>query len=136
MSDILHEFDMDVCFLTETWLKDLDEDNIWIECCELNKNGYKLDISNRNDRKGGGTGLVYRDNLKIKTIDKGILRSFEFGNASSPSSASTILLILPPPYSSIPRSDLIRKTITTRKIKEINIEEFSDYINLDNIMTG
>ena len=36
---------------------------------------------------------------------------------------------------SIPRSDLISKTITTRKIKEINIEEFSDDINMDNITT-
>ena len=77
ISDILHEFKLDMCVLTETWLTNQDNDEIWVESCELNKNGYKLDVSNRNDKTGGGLGLVYRDNLKVKSISKGALRSFE-----------------------------------------------------------
>ena len=43
ISDILHEFKLDVCVLTETWLTNDDDDKTWVKSCELNKNGYKLE---------------------------------------------------------------------------------------------
>ena len=101
ISDILHEQKLDLCVLTETWLKQGDEDRIWIESCELNKNGYKLDIANRKYRTGGGLGLVYCDNLKVKCVDKDTLRSFEYAkwSVASKSCSFTMIGIYHPPYS-------------------------------------
>ena len=47
--DILLQFNLDVCTLTETWVKNSDEDKIWIDSCEVNKHGYKFDVCNRED---------------------------------------------------------------------------------------
>ena len=101
ISDILHEFKLDMCVLTETWLTNQDNDEIWVESCELNKNGYKLDVSNRNDKTGGGLELVYRDNLKVKSISKGALQSFEYAKWTimSKSCSFSIIGIYHPPYS-------------------------------------
>ena len=42
---------IDVAIITETWLKDADD--IWLQGCELNKNGYKISCSNRGIGKEG-----------------------------------------------------------------------------------
>ena len=103
--DILLESNLDICTLTETWLNNSDNNRTWIESCELNKHGYKLDVCNREDRPGGGIGLVFRDNLKVKLIQKGALRSFEFGKWSitSKSCMCTVICVYHPPYSATNR---------------------------------
>ena len=64
--DYLLNEHIDVAIITETWLKDADD--IWLQGCELNKNGYKTSFSNRKDRQGGGVALVYRDSPTIKML--------------------------------------------------------------------
>ena len=63
--------------ITETWLRDNDTDKIWIEACEL-KNGYKLQVQNRGEGRGGGIGAVYRDNITVNKVDRGRHPSFEY----------------------------------------------------------
>ena len=38
--DHLVENETDICIITETWLK--EDDKIWLECCDLSKNGYQI----------------------------------------------------------------------------------------------
>ena len=47
--------------ITETWLRDKDTHKIWMDACQLNKNGYKLQVQNRGEGRGGGIGLIYRN---------------------------------------------------------------------------
>ena len=65
--DYLLNEHIDVAIITETWLKDTDD--IWLQGCELNKNGYKITSSNRKNRQGGGVALVYKDSLIIKMLN-------------------------------------------------------------------
>ena len=45
--DSLQLHDSDICILTETWLQNFDSDEIWLEMTDLNKNEFKMDVSNR-----------------------------------------------------------------------------------------
>ena len=67
-----------LAIITETWLRDNDMDKIWIEACELNKNGYKLQVQNRGEGRGGGIGVVYRDNITVNKVDGGRHPLFEY----------------------------------------------------------
>ena len=42
----------DLCFIAETWLRNIDEDRAWLDCSVLNNNDYKTITSNRLDRIG------------------------------------------------------------------------------------
>ena len=64
----------DLCILTETWLK--NENSIWLQGCELNKNGRKILGIHREDSTGGGIALVYKSKYNSKTVRKGKTRSF------------------------------------------------------------
>ena len=67
-----------LAIITETWLRDNDTDKIWMDACELNKNGYKLQVQNKGEGRGGGIGVVYRDNITVNKVDGGSHPSFEF----------------------------------------------------------
>ena len=43
--DQLVENKTDICIVTGTWLK--EDDKIWLECCNLSKNGYQIHSANR-----------------------------------------------------------------------------------------
>ena len=73
---IYHEEEIDLAVLTETWLN--DNDDIWIDSCELNKNEYKLNVCNRTLHKGGDLGLLYRDNMKIKVVRQEEKMTFQY----------------------------------------------------------
>ncbi len=72
----LVEQDIDLCVVTETWLRNSDEQ--WIEGTELNKDGFKMQNTSRQDgRIGGGITLVYRDVYNIKKIEERHIRTFQ-----------------------------------------------------------
>ena len=75
ITDYLLNEHIDVAIVTETWLKDAND--IWMQGCELNKNGYKTSCSNRRNRQGGGVALVYKDSLIIKMLKKDQSVTFE-----------------------------------------------------------
>ena len=53
IAEYLISNNIDACILTETWLINRDNDEIWLECNEIRQNGYKINNINRKDRKGG-----------------------------------------------------------------------------------
>ena len=78
ISSYMDENNIEICILTEIWLKDKIRDQAWINCCDLNNNGKKLILHNRPDEKrGGGLGLVYNNNIKVKQEEHFEIDSFE-----------------------------------------------------------
>lgn len=73
--------DLDLCIITETWIK--DEDCAWIDSTELNQDGYKVEFINRKHRSGGGIAIVYRGTLSCQRIPRqgsGKITTFEHGS--------------------------------------------------------
>ena len=88
----------DLFAITETWLS---ADNAAVRA-DLCPDGYKFIDHPRLGRRGGGTGLVYRDSLGIKKADAGEKESFEFSEWTVTSSSSRnlrVVIIYHPPYS-------------------------------------
>ena len=71
----LIEMKTDICIVMETWLK--ENDDIWLECSDISRNGYKILTLNRNIRKGGGLAIVYRSNINVLVIEANQTRSME-----------------------------------------------------------
>ena len=71
------EKDFDMVLMTEMWLKP-DKDDAWKSVSCLHKNGYTLECCERLVNKGGDIGLIYKSNLKVKILDSGMGKTFEF----------------------------------------------------------
>lgn len=72
--DYFSESGADVFALTETWLNTNDS----AVCNEFTPAGFKFFHCPRKDRKGGGTGLLARDDITVRMLDGGEKLSFEF----------------------------------------------------------
>ena len=58
------------------WLQP-HKDDAWKSTSCLNRNGYTLECCDRLVNKGG-IGLIYKSNLKVKILDNGMVKTFEF----------------------------------------------------------
>ena len=96
--DSIIENKVDVCVVTETWLK--EQDNIWISNSKFKKNNYIIKVANRNKRQGGGLALICRSHYRVKECSKGINQTFEYAIwQCHPNNISlTVLAIYHPPY--------------------------------------
>ena len=74
--DYLDSTHSDACILTETWLRDCDEDKMWLEANNLNKWVYKPPISNCSGRAGGGLALLHRTEANVSKLSGEIKRFF------------------------------------------------------------
>jgi hypothetical protein len=97
---ILHHFhttNIDICAITESWIT--HDDTITIS--ELSTDTTDFKVVPRPHRSGGGTAILYRNNLKITPEEDGCLDSFEFSiwkihNKAAP---CVIVILYRPPYS-------------------------------------
>ena len=80
-----------LCLVTETWLQDQDE--VWLSCCDIVCNGYKISNVNRQGRWGGGIALIYKQPTTIKIISKGVNRTFEHAIWDCNISNTAIMLV-------------------------------------------
>ena len=99
--DHLSEVKADLCLVTETWLQDQDE--VWLSCCDIMCNGYKISSVNRQGRHGGGIAFIYKQPTTIKIISKGVKRSFEHAiwDCNISNTAITLVGLYHPPYNDI-----------------------------------
>ncbi len=68
---------IDICLLTETWLKSRDA----VTRAELKPTGYDFKGSPRpSGRTGGGIGIMYKNCMECNVVSSGDQRSFEFVN--------------------------------------------------------
>lgn len=77
VGQLLREEQTDFDILTETWFS--DEKQHQFESSDLNQNGYKISVSNRKNRIGGGVALVCRSDINMRRISIGVKQSFEYG---------------------------------------------------------
>ena len=101
---ILHQYlvenKIDLCVLTETWLRNTEADQAWLQCSLINNSGFKCFTSNRQYRRGGGLALIFRDMYNVVPLGLGQLRSFQFAKWRIVLNTTlTILAIYYPPYS-------------------------------------
>ena len=100
---VIQEENIDLCVVTETWLSNNVEDDTWVKCSVLNNDNLKLANVNRISRKGGGTALVYSNNLKVIHLEDANKMSFEYAiwGLEHKGIKMTIVAIYRPPYSTI-----------------------------------
>ena len=96
--DYIFDCKADLFAVTETWLS-ADDAAVRAELCP---HGYRFIDHPRLGRRGGGTGVVYRDSLGVKKVDAGEKESFEFSEwivTSLSSHNLRVIIIYRPPYS-------------------------------------
>ena len=130
------DFNFDCIGLTETWLKDNEESNIY------NMSGYTLLSKTRSHKRGGGVGLYISDRLKYKTRDDLIAVTEEcpfewlFIEAEVDMNAIVIGTVYKPPDTNVNIfnnhfKDLLRKISNERK-KCIIMADFNiDLLKID-----
>ena len=73
---LLHELteqDIDIMFVTETWLT--QDDKVWLDSCDFNKNIYRIQPAHHQTSKGGGLTLIHRSTSEVRLVAKGQTRS-------------------------------------------------------------
>ncbi|CAB3985842.1 Hypothetical predicted protein [Paramuricea clavata] len=87
----------DIVSLTETWFTNT-ESATRVLCTP---NGYNLLDHPRSNRVGGGTGILFKENITVKKLAAGELRSFEYSEWSVVNGSRRLHLIIVyrPPYS-------------------------------------
>ena len=86
----------DICIDMDNWLS--DNDKTWLECCDVSKYGFKIQLVNKKDKRAGGLALISTTNIKIKLLENGEKSSFEYAvwKASTNNSLVTLLTIYHP----------------------------------------
>ena len=69
--------DLDIIIATESWLKDTEADQIWVQGCDFNRSPFQCHHANRHGRTGGGLMLICKSTMDVKEIQSQNTRSFE-----------------------------------------------------------
>ena len=78
--DELMARNIDICAVTETWLKDTMYDKTWVDTSGFKMNFWDSKWVNRVGKRGGGIGIIWNiSKMKCKEISHGAWPTFEFG---------------------------------------------------------
>ena len=94
------ENDIGLCTVTETWLNDADS----VSIAQLSVAGYFFkNFPGQSHNRGVGTGILFRDSLKISLVDGKEKKSFEFSewNVKVHDRSMRYVIVYRPPYSSL-----------------------------------
>ncbi len=96
IKDYLIEKDVQLCAITETWLKPQND----LEIAEITPPGFKLDPLHRPHNKAGGIAVIHNLKLKAKVSEKGHFASYDYMDIYVPLGSDSIrlLVIYHPPY--------------------------------------
>ena len=105
--------------VTETWLRDDEADDVWIQSSDICINEYNFFISNWKDTPAGGLGLIVHKDYPTKLLEEGAKTSFQYAKwrVSCKDRALKIVAIYHPPYST--RNPIIDNTF---------IDELTDWL--------
>ena len=71
---------IDIGLITETWLKDMPDDEAWVNQSQLQQNSYKTWLLNwPSDHCGGGLALIHKNHIWIKDLKNGNTLTIEYG---------------------------------------------------------
>ena len=65
LRNAINDHKIDITIVTETWLQDTDEDTIWVDESQFNKDGLQIDTCNQQNKKGGGIAIITSSSFKI-----------------------------------------------------------------------
>ena len=101
--ELISNHNLDLMVATKTWLRDSQNDNIWLEGTCVNKDQLRMLINNRVGWRGGGITLIYRKEYSVKTIKNRTKSSFQYSvwSVKARNKHLTIVGLFHPPYSSI-----------------------------------
>ena len=80
MNEFLHhvfKYKLDICRVTETWLKNENPKHLQVRSA-LKTSGYDFIDVPRHGKIGGGTGIFFKENLKLKLTSCAQNYSFEY----------------------------------------------------------
>ena len=107
---------IDICVVTETWLKDMDTPSIAGVCLH----GYSFkSFPRQSNRSGGGTGVMFNTCLDVSLFRGKDMQSFEYSewNFSISDHSIKLIVVYRPPYS-------VAHPVLPGKF----FEEFSNYL--------
>ena len=95
---VIHDCKPDITSITETWLCENDS-ALRIDCTPP---GYSLLDHPRSDRRGGGTAVLFKNNITVKKVKAAELRSFEYSEweITIKSFRLKLIIVYRPTYSS------------------------------------
>ena len=121
---------IDIGLITETWLKDTQEDEAWVIQSALQQNSYKTLLHNRpGDHHGGALAPIHKNHIPTKELEKGNTLTIEYAVWKATVHNQTIHLMdiyHPPPGST-------NKTMTCMFIDEMTdllTDKIPKYSNL------
>ena len=96
--EYIHSADMDIFAVTKTWLTEKDAA---AKMEFIPTETHKFVQCNRQGRRGGGTGLLFKKQLQVKHIESGEKSSFEFSEwrVVHQSLRAKLIIVYRPPYS-------------------------------------
>ena len=97
LTDFVCDHKPDLLAVTETWLG-VNDCAVRAQICPT---GYRFADHGRDSRRGGGTGLFYRDSLNVIKVEAAELHSFEYSEwiINIGSQRTRLVIIYRPPYS-------------------------------------
>ena len=122
---------VDICAITETWIKPNEDHNAWIQGTDLNNNQWQISSLSRENRSGGGVALVFnhlRANIQLLDKDQNAYMEHGLWKVYSNSSSMTIWIIYHPPTSKNSLKNYHQAFID--KFCEYYADYFSKYNNL------
>ena len=81
LRELIH-LNLDVILVTETWLRDTPNDQLWIKSCDFNKPPYQCHHANRHAKTGGRLMLICKSKFDVKQIAAENTISFEHASWS------------------------------------------------------
>ena len=132
ITDNLKEYKLDALLITEIWLQNTDEDNIWLQANKFHKDDHKIFNISREDKRGRGIALLYSTKYKIKTVTHTKYNSFENRISNIQSGSTHCILLVYQPL--VGTQQGITMSIFIDNLKELLIEVVSNHSNL--IMLG
>ena len=141
LRNAINDHKIDITIVTETWLQDTDEDTIWVEGSQFNKEGLQIHTCNQQNKKGGGIAIITSLSFKINQINTTNFNSFEHAvwQVQSGPTNRTVLAIYHPPASTQYKTsnsdfiDQLTHLLTTIGSENTNIVLLGDFnLHIDN----
>ena len=98
LNTLITDDDIDLIFITETWLTGGAGDNVVI--AELLPNGYNIFHTPRENSRGGGLAVIFKESIIVKCVQSKVFQSFENMIVRVVAGSLTFLFVLiyrPPP---------------------------------------
>ena len=109
IQEMLLRHDLDFLVITETWISSSDDDKQWLLSQGFNDLKYNVVNFPREDRRGGGLAIVFKNKYTFSNKTSASMQSFEhfFGTLQCENRTVPILGVYHPPGSSCQLSDSI-----------------------------